>query len=236
MGTITVTIYERVKNGKNWTTVPVELPDRKKDGTLFLRDDRQGKFRISWYENRNKKWQTVTSRVSKKDLPFLSDALKLADNKALFLNNRHRNVADPTTETAARRKLNDELPAYIDAKGGCKKTVSVHRLALTEFQAWATQPKKGRGIQYVDEITKPLLKKFFEYLVDGDEDDDGPENTPFTAANKILKINTFYRAIFNLEPGKGVIVKRDYKRELKSSKVPEIYPKQEMDSAPKSHE
>jgi hypothetical protein len=75
--------------------------------------------------------------------------------------------------------------------------------ALTESQAWATQQEKGRrGILFVDEITKPLLKKFFDYLVDGNEEEGGPENTPFTAAHKVMKVNSFYRAVFHLERGR----------------------------------
>ena len=79
----------------------------------------------------------------------------------------------------------------------------------------------------MDEITKAILRKFFEYLVDDDEDG---TNTPFTAAHKLMKINSFYRSVFNLDPGKGVITKRDYKRELVSSHVPVIYSKAEMDA------
>jgi len=37
-----------------------------------------------------------------------------------------------------------------------------------------------------------------------------------------MKVNSFHRSVFHLEPGKGVITKKDYKRELTSSKVPEI--------------
>jgi integrase len=70
--------------------------------------------------------------------------------------------------------------------------------------------------------------RFFDYLVDGDEDDDGPANCPFTAALKIMRINSFVRSALHLEPGKGPATKRDYKRELKSSRVPEIYSKQEI--------
>jgi integrase len=229
MGTITVRIYERVKSAKRWSTVPVEIPELKKDGTLFLQGDRQGKYRISWYYHRKKEWQTVKSRVREKEPPWLSDAIRQASDKAWYLNNRHHNVPDPTV-AAARKKLADEILAYIDAKSGCKKTVSAHRLALMEFQTWATQQKGGHAIQYVYEITKPLLRRFFEQLVDGDEEEDGSENTPFTAAHKVMKVNAFYRAVFNLEPGKGVVTKKDYKRELKSSKVPEIYAKQEIDT------
>jgi hypothetical protein len=110
MGTITVRIYERVKHAKKWSTVPVEIPKLKKDDTLFLRGDRQRKYRISWYENRRKQWHTVKSRVSEKELPYLSDAIRQAEDKAWFLNNRQRNVTDPTVGTTARKKLADEIP------------------------------------------------------------------------------------------------------------------------------
>ena len=231
MGEIKVAIYERVKRDGKWTRVPVVRPAGcKRDGSLFLKDERQGKFQLSWYENRSKMWQDVTNTDDDQQLPRLSHALKQADDKSWFLNNRHRNVADPTAATASRKKLADEIPSYLEAKSGCKKTVSAHRLALTEFQGWATQQKEGRGIRFVDEITKPLLRKFFNYLVDGDEENDGPENTPFTAAHKVMKVNAFYRTVFHLEAGKGVITKKDYKRELKSNKVPEIFSKQEVEA------
>ena len=221
MNLITVSIYERVKRDGEWSTVPVELPKlRKKDGQPSLQDNRQGKFRISWYENRKKQWQTVASRVGGKRLPFLAEAIRQAEDKAWFLNNRHRNVSDPTL-VENRKELHSEIRAYLNEKSGCGKTVSAHSHALTEFEGWARHKK--RGIFAVDEITKALLKKFFEFLVDGDDDDDGPENCPFTAAHKLMKINAFYRAVFHLEQGKGVIKKSDYKRELKSSKVPEVY-------------
>jgi site-specific recombinase XerD len=231
VGEIKVTIYERVKLDNKWTRVRVEVPEgRKRDGRLLLKDDRQGKFQLSWYEKRNKKWQDVTNPNDEQQMPLLSHAIKQADDKSWFLNNRHRNVTDPTVAAAARKKLADEIPSYLEAKSGCKKTVSAHRLALTEFQGWATQQKEGRDIRFVDEITKPLLKKFFNYLVDGDEENDGPENSPFTAAHKVMKVNSFYRAVFHLEAGKGVITKKDYKRELKSNKVPEIFSKQEVEA------
>ncbi len=224
----TVSIYERVKSGGKWTTVPVELPKlRKKDGQPSLQDNRPGKFRISWYENRTKHWQTVTSRISPKELPYLSDAIRQAEDKSWFLSNRHRNVPDPTL-LENRKELHREIRAYLDGKSGCTKTVSAHSHALTEFQGWATNKK--RGIFYVDEISKALLKRFFEFLVDGDDDEDGPENAPFTAALKLMKVNSFYRAVFQLEQGKGVIKKSDYKRELKSSKVPEVYTRHEMNA------
>ena len=165
MAEIKVTIYERVKLDNKWTRVRVEIPGgRRRDGRLLLKDNRQGKFQLSWYENRIKQWQDITNPNDEQQLPLLSHALQQADDKSWFLNNRHRDIADPTVAASARKKLADEIPSYLEAKSGCPKTVSAHRLALTEFQGWATKQEKGRGIQFVDEITKPLLKKFFNYL------------------------------------------------------------------------
>ncbi len=73
MGTVLVSIYERIKYNSKWTRVHVHPPEgRKRDGKLFLKDDRQGKFQLSWYENRQKQWQGVKGRVSGRELPFLS--------------------------------------------------------------------------------------------------------------------------------------------------------------------
>jgi integrase len=226
---ITVSIYERVKYGAKWLRKKVAIPPLKANGTLYLKNHRQGVFQLSWYEDRNKQWQVVKSRVGDRDLPFLSDAIAQAEDKSWFLSNQHRQVTDPTQNGIAQKKLAVEVAPYIAAKSGCRKTVSAHRQAVSEFQQWAARPKNGRGIIYVDEITKPLLRKFFDYLVDGDEDEDGPANCPFTAALKIMRVNCFVRSVLHLEPGKGPATKRDYKRELKSSRVPEIYSKQDMD-------
>jgi integrase len=229
MGTVTVAIYERVKSNGKWTRVHVPPPQgRKRDGKLFLKDDRQGKFQLSWYENRQKEWQKVKSRVSDRELPYLSDAVTQAEDKSWYLSNRHRQVSDPTSADSGRKKLGLEVCCYIEAKSGCGKTVSAHRHALKEFQEWATARKKGRDIAYMDEIDKRLLRRFFEFLVDGDEEEDGPANCPFTAAHKVMKVNSFYRSVYDLEPGKGPVTKKDYKRELNSSKVPEVYSKQEL--------
>ena len=231
MGTVTVSIYERVKSNGNWTRVHVLPPQgRKRDGKLFLKDDRQGKFQLSWYEDRQKQWQQVKSRVGDRELPYLSDAVTQAEDKSWYLSNRHRQVADPTSADSGRKKLGAEVRRYLEAKSGCGKTVSAHRHALEEFQEWATARKKGRDIDFVDEIDKRLLRRFFEFLVDGDEEEDGPANCPFTAAHKVMKVNAFYRSVYELEPGKGPVTKKEYKRELNSSKVPEVYTKQELNT------
>ncbi|MGA3090461.1 MAG: hypothetical protein ABSD75_17755 [Terriglobales bacterium] len=54
MANKTVNIYERVKVDGKWRDCPVEVPKLKPDGKLYLKDDRDGKFMISWYEGRKK--------------------------------------------------------------------------------------------------------------------------------------------------------------------------------------
>jgi hypothetical protein len=135
-----------------------------------------------------------------------------AEDKSWYLSNRHRQVADPTSVDSGRKKLGFEVRRYLDDKSGCKKTLSAHQHALLEFQEWATARKNGRDIAYVDEIDKRLLRRFFEFLVDGDEEEDGPANCPFTAAHKVMKVNAFCRSVYDLEPGKGPVTKKEYKR------------------------
>ena len=211
---IRVSIYERVKKSGKWREKHVPTPRIiKKDGSLFGKDNREGHFLISWYENRKKKRQVVKGRM-------LSDAVSLARSKAWYLNGRRQQhiVQDPT-KTAPRPVIQEQVPLYLEAKSGCGKTLSAHRLALRELMAFAATEK----IYYVDEITKPFVRRFYEELLDGG-------NTPFTAANKVLKVNSFYRAVLRLDPGKGVITKRDYKRELTNTKVPQVYTRQELNA------
>ncbi len=130
-----------------------------------------------------------------------------------------------------RKKLSVEVPRYIEAKAGCRKTVSVHEHAVNEFFEWAKKPKRGRrgGLRRRD-LEGVAPHRLFEYLVDGDEDDDGPANHTFTAAFKVMGVNSFVHAVLGLEPGKGPVTNKDYKRELKSSRVPETYTRQDLDA------
>jgi hypothetical protein len=191
---ITVSIYERLKRDGNWNTVSVALPRlNKKTGQPFLQDDRRGKFKLSWYEDGRKEFQNVASR-SRGELPLLSEAIEQREDKQRYLSNRDIATKDPTIP-ANRKVLSVAIEAYLAAKSGCKKTLAAHTYALNQFRQWA-------GIKYVDEITKALLRRFFEHLVD-----DEPENSDFTAAWKILRINAFYRSVLGLRNGDGVITK-----------------------------
>jgi integrase len=214
---IRVAIYERVRDSDGWHERHVPMPRRIKRSaggyTLYSKDDREGTFLISWYENRKKKRQAVEGR-------WLSDAVKLAVSKQWYLNSSRHGVKaqDPTTQEP-RPEIFASTDLYLAAKSGCGKTLSAHRLALREFREFCAT----EGIAYVDEVSSALMRKWYEELLDGG-------NVPFTAANKFLKVNSFCRKVLRLDPGKGIITKKDYRRELASSRVPEIYTKAELDA------
>ena len=210
---IKVSIYERVKVNGRWMEKHVPTPKTiKKDGKLFAKDQREGNFLICWYENRRKRRQPVDGRD-------LADALALAQSKQWYLNNRgeHPEVRDPGA-TTERPMIQDLIPLYLDAKSGCPRTIIAHRLALREFLNFCAI----EHVAYLDEVTKPLVRRWFDKLVAGG-------NSPLTAGIKVLRVNAFYRAVMHLDPGKGVVSKKDYKRELVNGKTVEMYTKQELD-------
>jgi len=68
-----------------------------------------------------KEWQPVKSRVSGMQLPWLSDAIQQASDKARSLINHHHNN-DPNQILAVNWKtMADEIQVYVKAKGGCGK-------------------------------------------------------------------------------------------------------------------
>jgi len=70
MNSVTVAIYRWVKlNAKGLEFTFCVPQDRKRDGRLFLEDDRQTKFQLSWHENRQKQWQGAKRQVDDRELP-----------------------------------------------------------------------------------------------------------------------------------------------------------------------
>jgi integrase len=213
-----VKIYERVLVHRGrWTDRAVTIPKLRSDGTLYLRDDREGKFRVSWYEGTKKQWHPTTCRT-------LSDALKVKSDKEWFLKNQTRpGVQDPTT-LDARAPIAVSVERYVESLTGSKRTKAAYEHAVREFAEWNGSLKNGSRKTFMEEIDKAHMAKFFDYLVD-----DEPENHPYTAALKLLRVNAFIRSILKLDPGKGPIKKSDYRRELKSGENrPEIYTREEL--------
>jgi integrase len=213
-----VTIYERVKQQGRWREVSVTMPRiNKKDGSIFQKDDRQGLFIVTWCEHRRKKRQAVKGPQGR--LPYLSEAVKLADSKKWYLESKDDHpVVDPTT-AKSRPEIHRSVDLYLEAKSGCAKTLSAHTCALHEFREFCA----GEHITYVDQVSKAHMHRFYEQLVQGG-------NAPFTAGLKLMRANQFLRAVLRLAPGQGVIKKSDYKRELTVGRVPTRYTKAELDA------
>ncbi len=191
MANKTAKIYERVQVHGKWTDLAVSIPRLRADGTLYLKDDREGKFRISWYEGKRKQWHPTICFS-------LSEALRVKSDKEWFLRNQCRpGVQDPTLPDT-RLPISPAIDGYIDALTGAKKTKKAHRQALREFEAWNESLENGNRKEFVEDIDKAHLTEFFDYLVD-----DEPENCPFTAAWKILRVNKFIRTYAILAPAKA---------------------------------
>ena len=158
-----------------WTDRAVPIPKLKADGTMYLKDDREGKFHISWYEGKIKKWHPTTCTT-------LSEALKVKADKEWFVQNQNcPGVQDPTLPDA-RLPISVAINGYIDALMGAKATKKAHRHDLREFEAWNGSLENEKGKKFVEEIDKAHMRRFFEYLMD-----DEPENCPFTAAWKTAR-------------------------------------------------
>jgi hypothetical protein len=104
-----IAIYERTKLGRRWLRKKVKIPPLKKDGTLHLKDDWQGIFQLSWYEQRRKKWQNVKGRVKEDERPFLSDAIQQAKDKSTYLSDPHQQAVDQTPGPVTRKKVATEV-------------------------------------------------------------------------------------------------------------------------------
>ncbi|MGA8871419.1 MAG: site-specific integrase [Candidatus Acidiferrales bacterium] len=213
-----VKIYERVQIHRGrWTDRAVTIPKLRSDGTLYLKDEREGKFRVSWYEGTKKQWHPTTCRT-------LGEALKVKDDKQWFLKNQNRpGVQDPTLPDV-RLPISTSVDLYIDSLTRSKRTKIAYGHAVRQFEAWNASLKNGSRKTFVEEIDKAHLARLFDYLVD-----DEPENCPYTAALKLLRVNAFIRTTLKLDPGKGPIKKSDYRRELKSGQDrPQIYTRDEL--------
>ena len=154
----------------------------------------------------------------------LGRALRVKSDKEWYLKNQSRpGVQDPSLPDV-RPPISTSIGPYVDSLTGSKRTKSAYGHAVNEFAAWNENLKNGNRKKYVEKIDKAHLAKFFDFLVD-----DEPENCPFTAALKILRVNAFIRMILKLDSSKGPIKKSDFRRELKSGQHRlEIYNRDEL--------
>jgi integrase len=214
-----VAIYEgRKRDGEQeWT--PVEMPNLKPDGSVYLKHDRIGNFYISWYEGKSsttgfprKRWKKVTgSQKYKSGKPYttLEDAVKAARAKEWELQYPER--VKPVIPDDPRITLSVAIYKYVQDLGTNEKTVKEHRTALKAFEQWTT-------VTYVDEITRAMLLKWYAKLVrDG--------NDKLTAVWKLIRVNKFYKTIMGLPHGHGLIktTEPDFKAQLKRKPKISVY-------------
>jgi hypothetical protein len=162
-----VKIYERVKVQGKWTTVTVKIPNLRPDGTLYMRDDRDGKFLVSWYEVNKKQWHPTTCRR-------LSDALKVKSEKEWFLKNQTRPGVQDPTKSDARAPITISVERYVESLTGSKRTKSAYGHAVREFAEWNSNLRNGNRKMFMEEIDKAQMARFFDFLVD-DETARNPE-------------------------------------------------------------
>lgn len=110
--------------------------------------------------------------------------------RAEFLNNQNRpGVQDPTTPDA-RAPISISAEHYVESLTHGKRTKNACEHAVRELAEWNANPKNGSKKTFMEEINKAHMAKFFDYLVD-----DEPENDPYAAALKLLRVNAFIRSI-----------------------------------------
>jgi hypothetical protein len=212
-----VNIYERLKINGEWTDRPVHLPKLTREETLNPKDDRSGRFYVTWYDGQKKCRHP-------EPLILLSDAVNIKVAKEFYLRNRKRAGVIDTTIPQHRLPLRASPEEYLSSLSGCKKTKTAHRQAVREFLAWNTKICEYEfRKEFVDQIDKAHLMRFMDYLVDDD-----PDNCPFTAAWKLMRVNKWIRTVLHVDPGKGPIKKSDLRRELESNAVAEIYTQGEL--------
>ena len=213
MANLRVAIFERVKRDEKWTLLPVEIPERRKPngGGLYQKDDRYGKFLLSWYEGSRRRYQTVKgTRLS------LAIDQQEAKQHYLLTVSKGMDVTDPTVDQP-RLSLPVAVEEYFRQLTGRPTTKSLHKQNVREFQRWTS-------LTYVDEITKSHLLEFKQWLITGG-------NAPLTASWKLLRVNKFVKVMLKLKAGEGPIKKKDVQEDLDDNGdlPPEIYEPEQLD-------
>jgi integrase len=214
-----VSIYERVNGNRKPTWRAVEIPELKKDGGLYLKDNITGQFYISWYDGTDSKgrprkcWEKVKG-LSRKEGVHLSQALTAKGAKEWELEHPER-VKEEAPENS-RPTIDAGAYRYLQQLAGHNLTLKEHRHALEEFQNWFG------GRKYVDQITRADLLSFKSYL------ERTKENSEITAVWKIIRVNKFYKWALNKKPGDGLVKTTEFKDVLRRKPKVEVYGPEEL--------
>jgi integrase len=213
-----VSVYESVKKGNQSRWVPVEIPPRRPNGSLYLKHNRHGDFYIRWYQGVDAKgrprqrWKQVKGVKSLGKLPNLEHAIAAAEAKAWEL--QHPERVKEETPADGRLSLSAAIYGYLDEMSNNAKTVKEHRHALSEFATWT-------AANYVDEITRAQLLKWKDHLVKKGNDE-------LTAVWKVIRVNKFYKTVMKLPHGSGLVKTTEFKAVLNRKPKIEVYSAEEL--------
>jgi integrase len=204
-----VSIYERVNGSNKLSWRPVETPARQKPmgKGLYLKDNRQGNFYISWYEGTRKRFKKV-----KGDL--LSSAISAADAKSWEL--LHPERVKEEVPDDERLTIAGGVYRYLEQMAGSNLTIKEHRHALEEFQRWTSST-------FVEQITRADLLRFKDYLQRTRKNDE------LTAVWKIIRVNKFYKWAMKKGPGEGLVKTTEFKSVLNRKPKIEVYSKEDLE-------
>ena len=208
-----VRVLERIKQGEKWTMVPVKVK-LKSDGTLYLKDERQGKFLLVWMESGKKRYSEPFTQ--------LYDAIKAREQKQAYLKAIENGieVKDPVG-CPAKPTVEESVDKFLQHLTGRGNTVALYTTALRSFQEWnRTQRHRKRLLEDIDRPYILAFKRYLESEVGNDE---------YTAVWKCLRLNKMIKDTLKLEPGKGPVSKRDFAEVLNRKPTVTTYSKEEVD-------
>ena len=190
---IRVTIYERVRYSKTWRRQSVvnSAAQSKRDSL----SQRRSPGRLSTFLVRKPR-EALAEGQRPSQRPRTSVSLRRSRSSS-----REILVPEQSSPRRLRPDREGQHPQETFHRGDTLHR-SKKRLQKNSLSARACrdlirnigkEAEKGKGLVFVDDVTTSILRRFFEFLVDGEEDDDGPANHPFTAAMKVMRISSFVR-------------------------------------------
>jgi integrase len=217
MANRTVAIYESTTEGGKQGWLAVEIPEKKPDGSLYMKDNRFGNFHIRWYQGVDAKgrpkqhWKKVPATAN--SLPKLTQAITAKEAKEWELQHPER-VKPDTTTGPGQISISAATFQYLENFAGSKLTIKGHRHALEEFTSWVS-------CQNVGDITRAMLLRWKDHLVRNGNDE-------LTAVWKLIRINKFYKTILKLPHGAGLIKTTEFKSVLQKKPRIQVYKPEEL--------
>lgn len=215
MANLKVSIIEKVKLGGAWTNVPVKIPTGKpRNGGLYLKDQREGKFYLLWREGGRRIYHPVEGP--------LETAVRAKEQKEKYLASvaAGLKVEDPAG-AGPRLAVGQGIADFLSSLSGRGNTVATYTQNLRQFQSWNSQHRNRKT--YLDQIDRHHIFAFRKWL----EDEVG--NDEYTAVWKCIRLNKCIKSMLNLPAGKGPVAKGDFAEVLNRKPAVVTYTKEERE-------